>query len=173
MNKAVFLDRDGTLNSDEGHYYIYRPEDFTFNPGVVEGIRRLNEAGYLVVVVTNQGGVAKGEYTCKDVEHLHAHMQNELAQAGAHVDKIYYCPHHDSVAPCPCRKPSPYLIEQAIAELDIDRSTAIFIGDGSRDMAAAAAAGIRGILIPKNSDLTPVIDAILTDRYSPSDQVKV
>ena len=114
MNKAIFLDRDGTINSDEGHYYIYKVEDFVFNPGVIDGIRRLNEAGYLIIVVTNQGGVAKGEYTIEDVENLHVYMCKELEKHGAHVDKIYYCPHHSSIAPCKCRKPSPYMIEQAI-----------------------------------------------------------
>ena len=74
MNKAIFLDRDGTINSDEGHYYIYKVEDFVFNPGVIDGIRRLNEAGYLIIIVTNQGGVAKGEYSIEDVDNLHAHM---------------------------------------------------------------------------------------------------
>ena len=162
MNKAVFLDRDGTINSDEGHYYIYKKEDFTFNPGVIEGIKRLNEAGYVVIVVTNQGGVAKGEYTEKEVELLHEYMCSELAKAGAHIDKIYYCPHHDSISKCKCRKPSPYMIEKAIEEFDIDKSTSLLIGDGTRDIEAASAAGIRGIKIPKNSDITPVIDAILS-----------
>ena len=161
MNKAIFLDRDGTINSDEGHYYIYRIEDFVFNPGVIDGIRRLNEAGYLIIVVTNQGGVAKGDYTTEDVENLHAYMCAELEKHGAHIDKIYYCPHHSSIAPCECRKPSPYMIEQAIREFDIDKSATLLIGDGGRDIEAAEAAGIRGIKIPKNSDLTPVIDTIL------------
>ncbi len=120
MNKAIFLDRDGTINSDEGHYYIYKVEDFVFNPGVIDGIRRLNEAGYLIIVVTNQGGVAKGEYTIEDVENLHVYMCKELEKHGAHVDKIYYCPHHSSIDPCKCRKPSPYMIEQAIREFNID-----------------------------------------------------
>ena len=87
MNKAIFLDRDGTINSDEGHYYIYKVEDFVFNPGVIDGIRRLNEAGYLIIVVTNQGGVAKGEYTIEDVDNLHVHMCKELEKHGAHVIK--------------------------------------------------------------------------------------
>ncbi|WP_059025963.1 D-glycero-alpha-D-manno-heptose-1,7-bisphosphate 7-phosphatase [Gabonibacter massiliensis] len=161
MNKAVFLDRDGTINSDEGHYYIYKKEDFIFNPGVVKGIRRLNEAGYLIIVVTNQGGVAKGEYSEREVELLHEYMCSELAKAGARIDKIYYCPHHDSVSICKCRKPSPYMIEKAIEEFDIDKSASYLIGDGTRDIEAAEAAGIRGIKIPKNSDITPVVDAIL------------
>lgn len=161
MRTAIFFDRDGTINSDEGHYYIYKKEDFVFNPGAIDGIRRLNEAGYLVIVVTNQGGVAKGEYTTEDVEALHSYMQQELEKHGAHVDKIYYCPHHESVAPCPCRKPSPYMIEQAVREFDLDKSTSLLIGDGARDIEAANAAGIRGIKIKKNSDLTPIINDIL------------
>lgn len=132
-----------------------------FNPGVIDGIRRLNEAGYLIIVVTNQGGVAKGEYSIEDVEALHAYMCAELEKHGARIDKIYYCPHHDSVAPCPCRKPSPYMIEQAIREYGIDKSASLLIGDGSRDIEAAEAAGIRGIKIKKNSDITPVINSIL------------
>lgn len=112
-----------------------------FNPGVIDGSRRLNEAGYLIIVVTNQGGVAKGEYSIEDVEALHAYMCAELEKHGARIDKIYYCPHHDSVAPCPCRKPSPYMIEQAIREYGIDTSASLLIGDGSRDIEAAEAAG--------------------------------
>ena len=94
MKKAIFLDRDGTINSDEGHYYIYKVEDFVFNPGVIDGIRRLNEAGYLIIVVTNQGGVAKGEYTIEDVDNLHAHMCKELEKHGApfrgYMKNLYY-----------------------------------------------------------------------------------
>lgn len=162
MRPAIFLDRDGTINSDEGHYYVYKIEDLQFNPGVIDGIRRLNEAGYLVIVVTNQGGVAKGEYSTSDVERLHAYIQHVLAQHGAHIDAFYYCPHHDSISPCTCRKPAPGMILQAISEWDIDPDRSILIGDGSRDIEAAQAAGIRGIRIPKNSDLTPVIDTILS-----------
>ena len=74
--KAVFFDRDGTINSDEGHYYIYKPEDFVFNPGVIEGMKKLKEAGYLLFVITNQGGIAKGIYTHEDVKKVHARMLN-------------------------------------------------------------------------------------------------
>ena len=97
LHKAVFFDRDGTINSDEGHYYIYKPEDFVFNPGVVEGMKRLQDAGYLLFVITNQGGVAKGIYTCEDVDRVHAYMCSELAKQGIQLTKIYYCPHHESV----------------------------------------------------------------------------
>lgn len=166
LHKAVFFDRDGTVNSDEGHYYIYRPEDFIFNPGVIDGMRRLQEAGYLLFIVTNQGGIAKGIYTHADVEAVHRKMCTELAEHGISITRIYYCPHHESVAPCPCRKPSPYLVNCAIEEFHLDRQQSWFIGDGHRDMECAEAAGIRSILIRKNQDLTPVIDRILHTEQS-------
>ena len=78
LNKAVFLDRDGTINSDEGHYYIYKPEDFVFNPGVIEGLKRLQKAGYLLIVITNQGGIAKGIYTREDMFKVMWHGQRRM-----------------------------------------------------------------------------------------------
>ena len=107
LNKAVFLDRDGTINSDEGHYYIYKPEDFVFNPGVIEGLKRLQKAGYLLIVITNQGGIAKGIYTREDMFKVHEKMCAELEKHGVTLTKIYYCPHHESIKTCVCRKPSP------------------------------------------------------------------
>lgn len=161
LNKAVFLDRDGTLNSDEGHYYIYKPEDVVFNPGVMEGLKRLKEAGYLLFIVTNQGGIAKGIYTHEDVRKVHDYMCSEFAKYGISIDKIYYCPHHESIKSCVCRKPSPYMINLAIEEFQVDRKESWLIGDGSRDIKAAEAAGIKSIKIHKNQDLTPAIDRIL------------
>ncbi len=161
LNKAVFLDRDGTLNSDEGHYYIYKPEDVVFNPGVMEGLKRLKEAGYLLFIVTNQGGIAKGIYTHEDVRKVHDYMCSEFARYGISIDKIYYCPHHESIKSCVCRKPSPYMINLAIEEFQVDRKESWLIGDGSRDIKAAEAAGIKSIKIHKNQDLTPAIDRIL------------
>ena len=160
--KAVFFDRDGTINSDVGHYYIYRPEDFVFNPGVIAGMKRLQEAGYLLIVITNQGGVAKGEYTDDDVHRVHDYMCAELQKSGVHIDAIYYCPHHDSIAPCQCRKPSPYMVNQAVEKFNIDREASWFVGDGNRDVECAQAAGVRALKIEKNQDITPVIDTILS-----------
>jgi D-glycero-D-manno-heptose 1,7-bisphosphate phosphatase len=140
---------------------VSRPEDFRFNPGVVEGIRRLNEAGFLVFVVTNQGGIAKGLYSEEEVVALHDFMQEELRKGGAHVDRVYFCPHHESVAPCRCRKPSPYFVELAAREFDVDLSSSFFIGDTERDMATAAAAGVTGIRVVANGDLTRAVDRVL------------
>lgn len=161
LHKAVFFDRDGTINSDEGHYYIYKPEDFVFNPGVVEGMKHLQDAGYLLFVITNQGGVAKGIYTCEDVDRVHAYMCSELAKQGIQLTKIYYCPHHESVQACECRKPSPYLVNLAVEEFHIDRRQSWFIGDSRRDVECAEAAGVTPILIHKNQDITPAIEQIL------------
>ena len=169
MKPAVFLDRDGTINNNANHYYVTRPEDFTFNPGVIDGIRRLNAAGYLVIVVTNQGGIAKGQCTAADVERTHAYMLAELARHGARVDAVYYCPHHHSVAPCSCRKPAPGMLLRAISEWDIDPARSVMLGDSDTDIQAATAAGVRGILVPKNGDLTPFIDQILrADTQAPA-----
>lgn len=161
LNKAVFLDRDGTLNCDEGHYYIYKPEDVVFNPGVIDGLKRLKEAGFLLFIVTNQGGIAKGIYTHEDVKKVHDYMCAEFARHGITIDKIYYCPHHESVKSCICRKPSPYMINLAIEEFRVDKKQAWLIGDGTRDIKAAEAAGIKPIKIHKNQDITAAIDQIL------------
>lgn len=162
--KAVFFDRDGTINCDEGHYYIYHKEDVVFNPGIIEGMKRLQDAGYLLFIVTNQGGIAKGIYTHNDVKEVHDYMCAELGKQGVTIEKIYYCPHHESVKSCICRKPSPYMINLAIDEFHIDKSKSCLIGDGTRDVKAAEAAGIKAFKIHKNQDITPIVDRILGIR---------
>lgn len=150
MKRAVFLDRDGTINIEKE--YLYRKEDFEFIPGVPEAIRLLNEAGILVVVVTNQSGVARGYYTEDDVEHLHRHIARKLEEAGARVDAWLYCPHHPSgrgsySLPCDCRKPMPGMLRQAARRYDIDLENSIMIGDKLADVEAGLAAGCRTILV--------------------------
>ncbi len=161
ISKAVFFDRDGTINSDEGHYYIYKTEDFIFNPGIIDGMKRLQDAGYLLFVITNQGGVAKGIYTEEDINKVHTYMCKELEKHGIQITQIYYCPHHESIKTCICRKPSPYMVNQAVEEYNIDKHSSWFIGDSSRDIECAEAAGIKPIRIRKNQDITPAIDRIL------------
>ncbi len=149
LRPAAFLDRDGTLNLDTG--YVHRPEELVWTKDAKAAVRMLNGAGYYVFVVTNQSGVARGLYSEQDVERLHAHMQAELQAEGAHVDAFYYCPHHpqgtvkELAVACRCRKPGTGMLEQAAAEWPIDRARSIMVGDQDRDMAAAAAFGIRGI----------------------------
>lgn len=146
---AAFLDRDGTLNVDTG--YVFRPEDLIWTKDAPAAVCLLNRAGYYVFVVTNQSGVARGLYSEKDIERLHAHMQEHFHAAGAHVDAFYYCPHHPDgsvkalAIACRCRKPGTGMLEQAAAEWPIDRARSVMIGDQDRDMGAAAAFGIRGV----------------------------
>lgn len=145
-NRAVFLDRDGVINVEKG--YLHRVEELEFIPGAAEAIRLLKEAGYLVVVVTNQSGVARGYYSLGDVAILHRHMERELAARGAVVDAWYVCPHHpDHGGPCSCRKPLPGMLLQAAADHRIDLAGSYLVGDKSSDLEAGLAAGCRAILV--------------------------
>ena len=150
MKRAVFLDRDGTINVEIE--YLYRAEDFEFIQGVPEAVRTLNDAGLMVVVVTNQSGVARGYYTENDVENLHRHIAGELKKYGAHIDAWLYCPHHPSgrgsyALPCDCRKPLPGMLREAAQRYDIDLGQSIMIGDKRADIEAGQAAGCRTILV--------------------------
>ena len=161
MTKAVFIDRDGVINSDEGLYYIYKTEDFKLNFGIVENICKLKKAGYLVIIISNQGGIGKGLYSKKDTDSLHTILQNEISKNGYSLDEIYYCPHHPDSGSCICRKPDSLLIEKAIARFGIDKTQSYLIGDSPRDIEAAQKAGIKGILVPKNTDITDVCTKIV------------
>lgn len=143
--KVVFFDRDGTLIRDGG--YTHRPEDLEFLPGAIATIRRLNDAGRLVIVLTNQAGIARGLYTEAHMHHFHAALQAALQADGAHVDGFFFCPHHpDFTGPCPCRKPGTDLFRQACTQFQIDLDGAMMIGDKESDIEAAKAFGIRGLL---------------------------
>ena len=144
MRKAVFLDRDGLINVQAApHHYITRWEDFRFLPGVPEAIRRLNEAGYLVLLVSNQRGVARGMMTIEAVEDIHRHMCQALGQAGAHIDGIYVCPHNEGE--CHCRKPEIGLFLQAERDFPIDRASSWMVGDSDTDAEAGRRYGVRTI----------------------------
>lgn len=149
--RAVFLDRDGTINVDHG--YVFRPEEFEFVPGAPEAIRRLKEAGCLVIVVTNQAGVARGLYDETDVHHLHRHLDRELARHGAAIDAYYYCPHHPEkgrepyLRECACRKPLPGMLLQAAADFALDLKESFLVGDKRSDIEAGLAAGCMPILV--------------------------
>lgn len=151
MNKAVFLDRDGTINIEKN--YLYRVEDFEFVSGAPEAIKMLNDAGYLVIVVTNQAGIARGYYTEQDMHKLHRHIDQELKKYDAHIDAYYYCPHHPIHGigkykmECGCRKPNSGMLEVAIKEFDIDVSKSYMIGDKITDILAGRKNQIKGILV--------------------------
>ncbi len=151
MNKAAFLDRDGVINVDVLDY-TSKIKDFTFLPGVVEGLKTLQEKGYLLIVITNQGGIAKGMYTKEDVDTLHTWMWAELANQGITITAIYFCPHHDVSGKCLCRKPGSMMLEKAMARYNIDATHSFFMGDKDTDAQAAERAGVRPVKVVVNSD---------------------
>jgi len=163
MNKAVFLDRDGIINNDEGLYYIFRPADFRLNEEIIENICTLKKAGYLVIVISNQGGIAKGIYEKRDVELLNIILQEKLKIKGHLIDEIYFCPHHPDSGECICRKPNSLLIEKALARFNINASESYFIGDSKRDLEAAETSGVKGIIVPKNSNIKEICKQIIED----------
>ena len=148
-NKAVFFDRDGTLNVDI--HYLHRPEDFEWIPEAKEAIKYVNDRGYLAILVTNQSGVARGYYPESDIRHVYDWMNEQLAAIGAHLDALYYCPHHPEgsvpqyAVACACRKPGTRLLDEACADFGIDRAQSVMIGDKPIDVECAQKAGIRGI----------------------------
>lgn len=151
MKKAVFLDRDGTINVERD--YLFRCEDFEFISGVPEAIKKLNDAGFLVVVVTNQSGVARGYYSEADVKLLHGFVEQQLALHGAHVDGFYYCPHHPDKGNvpyrklCRCRKGEPGMLLDAARDFNIDLSQSFIIGDKLADVEAGLAVDSTPILV--------------------------
>lgn len=138
-------------------------------------MRVLNEAGYYVVVVTNQAGVARGLCSTDDVERLHDWMNSELRTAGAHIDAFYYCPHHPSVGTgpqtraCDCRKPSPGMLQAAMTDWPIDSATSFLIGDNETDLIAARRAGVRGYLYATGS-VAELVQRVLTEITGAADK---
>lgn len=150
QNKAVLLDRDGTLNIDKN--YLYRIEDLEWMPEAREALAYLHRKGYLAIVVTNQSGIARGYYTVDDMQRLHDFMTAEIAAAGGKIEKFYYCPHHvegklpEYTKKCECRKPAPGMLLQAVEDFDLNKAKSFVVGDSPRDVEAAANAGLRGFL---------------------------
>lgn len=148
--KAAFLDRDGVINIDTG--YVGRWEDFRFAPGAIGLLQRLAGEGYLLIVITNQSGIARGLYSEGDYHRLTQRYRDELALHGVHLAAVYHCPHHpDGVVEefakvCDCRKPAPGMILRAIREHDVDPAASILIGDSDRDLEAGRAAGLGQLL---------------------------
>ena len=147
MKKAVFLDRDGVINRKppEGQY-VTRWEELQFLPGVPEAIILLTGAGYSVFVVSNQRGVAKGLPTQDELVAIHRRMCQELADAGAVITKVYYCP-HEKQPPCSCRKPAPGMLLTAAQSYDLDLGSSWMVGDSDIDVAAGRNAGCKTVRI--------------------------
>lgn len=153
--KAVFLDRDGTINVYKG--FLRKIDDFELVPGVAEAIKKINASGYLAIVVTNQPIIARGEVTCHELEKIHNKMETELGKVGAYLDGIYFCPHHphkgykgeitELKIECDCRKPKPGMLLNAAKDFNIDLKQSFMVGDGENDVKAAITAGCKSVLI--------------------------
>lgn len=141
----IILDRDGVINEDSDDY-IKTPEEWIPIPGSLEAIATLNRAGHIVVVATNQSGIAHGLYTEAGLAQIHQRMQDALAEVGGHIDAIFYCPHHPD-AHCNCRKPKAGLLYEIAKKYHTDFKDAVMIGDAVRDIACAKTAGCPAILV--------------------------
>ena len=168
--KAIFLDRDGTINKYVG--FLRDIDEFELIDGAAEAIRKINSSGYLCIVVTNQPVIARGEVTVEELKLIHNKMETLLGQEGAYVDAIYYCPHHPQKGfngeiselkiECECRKPKPGLIYKAAEEFNIDTEKSWFIGDGETDIIAGRSAGCKTVLIGnKNYNQDIMADSLL------------
>lgn len=170
---AAFLDRDGVINIDHG--YTYRIDDFSFVPGTLQACRALVEAGFALVVVTNQSGIGRGLYTEQDFHTLTDWMRARFVQAGAPLAGVYFCPHHPLEAQgeyrreCHCRKPAPGLLLDAARELNLDLSRSMLFGDRASDMQAARAAGVPQRILLGTDGVKPPVDLsdpdLATARY--------
>ncbi len=172
--RAVFLDRDGTIIEDVG--YLRNPDDARLLPGAAEAIKRLNEHGFLVIVATNQSGIARGIISRNDYQQTEQRVDALLQASGAHLDAHYFCPHlPELTGPCDCRKPGVLLYRQASEQFDIDLPGSWWVGDRVRDVLPAESFGGRGILVhdrlesedesstrfPQTADLREAVDHIL------------
>ena len=159
MNKAVFLDRDGVINRKGSCYYVFREEEFFFNKGVTDALKYFVSKDYLLIIITNQGGIARGIFTIAHLEKLHNYMINQLKAFNIELTDIYYCPHHPDVSSCLCRKPGTLLFEQAITKYNIDPKASFMIGDSDIDVLAAEKMKIKGIRIPTNGNMMNIIES--------------
>lgn len=149
MNKAVFLDRDGTINVDKN--YLYKIDEWEFIDGVIEGLQILQDLGFKLIVITNQSGIARGYYTESDAHIIFEFMIKELKKRGVIIEKVYYCPHIGNE--CNCRKPKLGLFYQAQKDFDIDFSKSYAIGDKIRDLAICEKEDVKGFLLNSDDDI--------------------
>lgn len=154
--KAIFLDRDGTINIDKG--YLYKKEDFEFEIDVIKALKRLSDLGYMLIIVTNQSGIGRGYYTKTDLDILNRHMCEILLKEQIKIEKIYYCPHHPTKGigkfkmECECRKPNPGMIVDGIKEFNIDKKNSYMVGDKISDVLAGISAGVNAVLLGNEND---------------------
>lgn len=155
--KAIFLDRDGVLIENNTHYYIWKEDQLTFVDGIFGNLRKLSGKGYLLFIVSNQGGISKGLYSKTDILALHTKLIQTFRQEQIEILEIVFCPHHPDFGECMCRKPNSLLIEKLISKHNICKEDSYFIGDNLTDMEAAQKAGIQSIKINPNCNMQPFI----------------
>ncbi|BDD10448.1 D-glycero-alpha-D-manno-heptose-1,7-bisphosphate 7-phosphatase [Fulvitalea axinellae] len=163
-NKCVFLDRDGVLNVERGEY-TYKTDDFIIPEGVKEALENLKKAGYLLIVITNQAGIAKGIYTKNDVLACHSKLQNETSEL---IDDIFYCPHHPIKTESLARKPESLMFERAIAKYDIDASQSWMVGDSERDLVPCKKLGIKTIRVYREEGTETIGDHLVPSLFEAS-----
>lgn len=168
--KAIFLDRDGTINTNCG--FVTKPEQFVLMPGAAEAVKKINKSGYLAIVITNQPVIARGDCTFEELAEIHAKMETELGKEGAFIDGFYFCPHHtDKGFPgerpeykcdCDCRKPKAGLFQMAARDFNVDLSQSYMIGDGERDIEAGENAGCKkSYLVTDDETINKIVDQII------------
>jgi len=150
LKKALFLDRDGVINHDPGDYTKSLSE-FILLEGVIEAMKSWVDAGYEIIVITNQGGLDKGLYPRENVEAMHQYLQGKCITSGFEILDFYYCPHHPEYSgKCLCRKPGSLMIERAMHKHGIDPNQSLMFGDKQRDIDAAEKAGVKGMIVEIN-----------------------
>ena len=161
MRKVIFLDRDGVINIERGDY-TYKIADFKFVDGLFIALEKLKQQGFEFIVITNQGGISKGIYSHQDVLTINDLMRKEFFKQEVPLLDIFYCPHHNDIENCICRKPNSLLLEKAIAKYEVDIKKSFFIGDSNRDIEAAQKVGVNGIKVNKNDNLNVYLNQIIT-----------
>ena len=167
--KAIFLDRDGTINKYVG--FLRNINDFELLENTAEAIHRINDSDYLAIVVSNQPVIARGEVTFEELDEIHNKMETLLGKKGAYLNRIYFCPHHPDSGfegevkelkiECNCRKPKPGMLYQAAKDFNIDLTESFMIGDSNNDVEAGKAAGCSTIKIDTDGDLLEAVNKVL------------
>lgn len=161
MNKAIFLDRDGVLINNKHHYYIWESAQIEFVEGVFENLQMLQQKGFQLFIVSNQGGISRGIYTKENIAQLHEELIQAFSKNQVPISDIIYCPHHNEIEKCLCRKPQSLMIDKLMAKYELNPKESVLIGDSESDMTAAAMAGIHGIRITPNRNMFPFIAKLL------------
>lgn len=161
MSKAIFLDRDGVLIDNQHHYYIWKSDQLKFIDGVFENLKMLQQKGFHLFIISNQGGISRGLYSKEDIMKLHEEMNAIFRKNQITITDIIFCPHHSEKENCLCRKPESLMIDKLIAKYDLNPQESFMIGDSESDIEAAAKAGIHGIRIVANRNMFPYISNLL------------